>query len=127
MFGTVSQWFFNWLGGIQPEPGAVGFDRIAIRPQLIKDLDWVRCTYDSILGPVTCNWKRRDNQVSLTVQVPVNATANIYLPIDSPAGVLEGGQPADQSSGIDYLRTERRNVVYRIGSGRYSFVIPYRD
>ena len=127
MFGSVSQWFFNWLGGIQPEPDAVGFDRISIRPQLIKDLDWVRCTYDSILGPVTCNWQRRDNHVSLTVQVPVNATANIYLPIDSPAGVSEGGQPADQSSGIDYLRTERRHVVYRIGSGRYSFVIPYRD
>lgn len=126
MFGSVSQWFFNWLGGIQPEPDAVAFDRISIRPQLIKDLDWVRCTYDSILGPVTCNWQRRDNQVSLTVHIPVNATANIYLPVDSPAAVLEGGLPVDQSSGIEYLWTEQGHVVYRIGSGRYSFVIPYR-
>ena len=124
MFGSVSQWFFNWLGGIQPESDAVGFNRIAIRPQLIRDLDWVRCTYDSIRGPVTCNWQRRGNQVSLIVQVPVNATANIYLPVDSLRGVTEGGQPLDQSSDVDYLWSERGHFVFRIGSGRYSFVIP---
>ena len=127
MFGSVSQWFFNWLGGIQPESDAVGFNRIAIRPQFIRDLDWVHCTYDSIRGPVICNWQRRDNQVSLTVQVPVNATADIYLPIDSLDGATEGGRPLDQSSDVDFLRSERGHCVFRVGSGRYSFVIPCSD
>jgi len=26
MFGSISEWFFKWLGGIQPDPEAVGFD-----------------------------------------------------------------------------------------------------
>ena len=41
MFGSVSQWFFNWMGGIQPAPQSVGFDKIIIRPQIIEDLQWV--------------------------------------------------------------------------------------
>lgn len=123
MFGSVSQWLFNWLGGIQPEPDAVGFDRIAIRPQLVQDLDWVRCTYNSIRGPVTCNWQRQANKVSLTVQVPVNATADIYLPINSLDEVTEGGQSLEQSGNIDHLRTERAAYIFRVGSGRYSFTI----
>jgi hypothetical protein len=33
MFGSVSEWFYKWLGGIQPHPEAVGFNWIVIRPE----------------------------------------------------------------------------------------------
>ena len=36
MFGSISAWFFRWLGGIQPAADAVGFDRIVIRPQVVR-------------------------------------------------------------------------------------------
>jgi alpha-L-rhamnosidase len=48
MFGSVSQWFFNWLGGIEPEADAVGFDRFTFQPQFVEGLDWVRTTHRSI-------------------------------------------------------------------------------
>ena len=36
MFGSVSAWFFNWLGGIQLDAETVAFDRFSIRPQLVE-------------------------------------------------------------------------------------------
>ena len=33
MFGSVSEWLFAWVAGIQPDPAAFGFDRIVFRPQ----------------------------------------------------------------------------------------------
>jgi alpha-L-rhamnosidase len=80
MFGSVSQWFFNWLGGIEPAADAVGFDRILLHPQFVDGLGWVRCTHRSIRGPITCDWKREGGRIHLTIEVPVNATALLELP-----------------------------------------------
>ena len=32
MFGSVSEWFFAWVAGIQPDPAALDSDRIVLRP-----------------------------------------------------------------------------------------------
>ncbi len=83
MFGSVSQWFFNWLGGIEPDIDAVGFDRFTFQPQFVEGLDWVRTTHRSIRGPITCNWKREEGGVTLDLIVPVNTTARLILPAGS--------------------------------------------
>lgn len=90
MFGSVSQWFYNWLGGIEPAAGAVGFDRILLHPQFVEGVDWVRCTHRSVRGPITCNWKRDGNRVLLDVELPVNATALLTLP--APFRIKEDGR-----------------------------------
>lgn len=83
MFGSVSQWFCNWLGGIQPHPEACGFDRVILRPQFIRGIDWVRCSYESIRGPVVCNWERRGDTIALELAIPVTAMAQLFLPKQS--------------------------------------------
>lgn len=90
MFGSISQWFYNWPGGIQPEPDAVAFDRFRLQPWFAPDLDWVRCTYRSVRGPITCNWKREPSGVALELQVPVGAAATLSLPAGT---VTEDGRP----------------------------------
>ncbi|MHC4721322.1 MAG: alpha-L-rhamnosidase-related protein, partial [Planctomycetota bacterium] len=47
MFGSVSGWFYKWLAGIQSAPNSEAFDKIIIRPIVIDDLQWVKCSYDS--------------------------------------------------------------------------------
>ncbi len=80
MFGSVSQWFYHWLGGIEPAPDAVGFDRILLHPQFVEGVDWVRCTHRSVRGPIACEWKRTGDRIDLLIEVPVNATALLTLP-----------------------------------------------
>lgn len=121
MFGSVSQWFFQWLGGIQPAPDAVGFDRIVIRPQLPKGLDRVACQYRSVRGMIVSAWRREQGRVTLAVEIPAGTTALVHVPCDDAAGVAEGGVPAAQSPGVVFIGTDRGAAIYRIGSGRYSF------
>lgn len=52
MFGSVSEWFYKTLAGIQPAPDAVGFDRIIIKPEPVGDLKWVKASYKSVRGTV---------------------------------------------------------------------------
>ncbi|MEI6676823.1 MAG: family 78 glycoside hydrolase catalytic domain, partial [Verrucomicrobiota bacterium] len=122
MFGSVSQWFFNCPGGIQPAADAVGFDKIQIAPQAIGDLHWVKATYQSARGPVTCNWKMDGKQFELHVVVPVGATATICVPARDAASVTEGGNPVGQAEGVTFLRMERGAAVFAVGGGSYDFV-----
>lgn len=122
MFGSVSQWFFNSPGGIQPAADAVGFDKIRIAPQAVGDLQWAKATYQSARGPVTCNWKKDAKQFELHVAVPVGASATVAVPATDAAGVTEGGKPAAQAEGVTFLRMERGAAVFALGSGNYDFV-----
>jgi len=122
MFGSVSQWFFNWLGGVQPHPQAVGFDRIIIRPQIVGDLKWVRCRYDSLRGPIASNWRLDGDRLHLNVSIPANTTALVYIPTTKAAEVTESNSPAAEAPGVRLLGAEDGSLVFEIQSGSYAFV-----
>lgn len=126
MFGSVSQWFFNWLGGIQPAPEAVGFDQISLQPQFPDDLEWVECHYDSIRGRVQCNWKRSAAGIELEIQIPVQASARLSLPVPEPDSILEQNRPATEATGVRVLPSDHTQSILQLGSGHYQFTIPNR-
>lgn len=123
MFGSVSQWFFSGLAGIQPAADAVGFDKIALRPQFIDDLDWVRCTVNSIRGPIACNWQRENNTIHISIHIPANTAATLLLPVDSPDKIKENNRPVTETPGIEFIKSQK-GALCRMGSGIYEFVIP---
>ncbi|TWU45436.1 Bacterial alpha-L-rhamnosidase [Novipirellula aureliae] len=121
MFGSVSQWFYNWLGGIQPHPDALGFDKIVIRPQMPKDLQWVECSYDSVRGKITSNWRKNSGTTTMQIEIPVNTVATVYLPCLDTEAIKESGQRIDQAEGVVFERIEKNAAIYRVESGRYEF------
>ena len=126
MFGSVSQWLVNWLGGIQPDPDAVGFDRIVLRPQPVDGLEWVRSSYRSVRGPVVSNWSQAAGVFSWDVTIPTNTTATAFIPARGLDEVEEGRAtrvPAAEATGVKAARFEGAAAVLQLGSGSYHFVV----
>ena len=123
MFGSVSQWFYNWLGGIQAAPDAVGFDKVIIQPQVIDDLQWVECSHSSVRGKITSNWHKKEGCIFIEIQIPVNAEATVYLPNLINSQIYENGKLLVDSESIQFLKKGDRSRVYRVGSGTYLFEI----
>ena len=121
MFGSVSEWFFHWIGGIRPAPDAVGFDKIVIAPQPVGDLKWAKAAYQSIRGPVVSEWKKDAGVFELHIKIPVGATATVFVPAKEAAAVTEGGKPAGQAEGVKFLRMDGQSAVFAVGSGSYDF------
>jgi alpha-L-rhamnosidase len=121
MFGSVSQWFYNWLGGIEPAPDAEGFDRVLLHPRFVRGLDWVKCSVSTVRGPVVCEWKRRDGRIDLSVRIPVNASAELSLPGAAPDALTENGRPAAEADGVEILAGEP--AAWRLGPGTYQFTL----
>jgi alpha-L-rhamnosidase len=121
MFGSVSQWFFEDLGGIQAEDAAVGFDRIIIHPRVVGGLTYVKARYDSIRGPILCNWQVQDARLRMDVSVPPGAAATVYVPTHNVSSVTEGGMSASQAQGVEQLASQPGKAVFRVLAGRYQF------
>ncbi len=121
MFGSVSEWFYRAIGGINPAPDAVGFDKIIIRPQVVGDLTWAKASYKSVRGDITTNWKRAGDILNLEVTIPVNCRATVYVPASDVKSVTESGQAIDKAIGVKLLRTEGSRAIFEVGSGQYAF------
>ncbi|MCU0783234.1 MAG: glycoside hydrolase family 78 protein [Verrucomicrobia bacterium] len=122
MFGSVSEWFFKALAGIQPAPDAVGFDKILIKPKPVGNLRWARASHDTVRGKVATAWEKADGKFKLRVTIPANAYALVYVPAKDANHVTEGGQPAAAAPGVKFVRMEGNAALFAIGSGDYDFV-----
>ncbi|HEY9172560.1 MAG TPA: family 78 glycoside hydrolase catalytic domain [Verrucomicrobiae bacterium] len=122
MFGSVSEWFYKALAGIQPAPDAVGFDKIIIRPQPVGDLRWAKGSYQSVRGKVVSEWTREEGRFKLRVTIPANTTALVHVPAKDASRVKEGGKPATTAPGVKFVRMEGSAAVFAVGSGNSEFV-----
>jgi alpha-L-rhamnosidase len=124
MFGSVSQWFHHWLGGIRPSDDAVGFDRIDIRPQVVPGLTWVRSSCRTVRGAVKSEWRLEGGRLELDVRVPVGAVAEVHVPTTRAGDVTEGGLPVADAPGLEPVGASRGAAAFRVASGEYHFVAP---
>jgi alpha-L-rhamnosidase len=125
--GSVGEWMWRDLAGINGDDAGPGFKHIIIRPLLGANGDgptWVRGTYDSIRGPITSNWKIENGKFSLRVAIPPSTTATVYFPSTDLQSINEGGQPATQAGNVKFLREENGTALFEIASGTYDFTAP---
>jgi alpha-L-rhamnosidase len=120
--GSVGEWVWRELAGINPDEEQPGFKHFVIRPRPCGDLTWVKARYDSIRGPITSEWRIADGHVHLHIEIPANTTATVFVPVKDAGGVTESGKPATQVTGVKFLRMEGGAAVFVIESGRYWFV-----
>ena len=126
MFGSVSEWFFKSLAGITPDPNAMGFDKIIIRPQITGDLVWVKANYNSVRGKITVNWKLDGRALTLGVVIPSGTAALVYVPTKDARSIVEGGQSVTQAEGVKFLRMEAGAAVFQVASGKYGFTSQFK-
>ena len=89
MFGDISAWMYQYLAGVTPDASSPGFKHVAIRPQPVSALDWVRATHRSPHGPIRSAWKRTDSGLELEIDLPPGTTGRLHLPTDRPEAVVE--------------------------------------
>jgi len=88
--GNVDAWFYQALGGINYDPKQPGFAHILIKPQMLGDLTWVKCSFDSPKGMIVSDWTRAGRDVTMKVTIPANTTATVTTPDGSTHEISSG-------------------------------------
>ncbi len=114
MLGAIDAWFTSGLAGIRQAPDSVAYTKLEIRPAVVGDLTEVTGRYRTPSGEVISGWHRDGARVELTVTVPVNTTATVYVPVR--AGTQATGAPD-----VRPIRVEGGCAVFTVGSGEWRF------
>ncbi len=108
-FGSVGEWMYATIAGIQLDEARPGYRHFFVRPQPGGGLTSARGALDTIRGTIVSDWKLSGGVFTLDLTVPVNTTASVSLPYHTD--VRESGAPI--SPGAD--------GGYAVSSGHFVF------
>ncbi len=115
MFGSVCQWFFQALAGINPDPDFPGFKHIILKPHPIGSLKFTKATYPSMYGKIENSWQMKNGDFFFQTTIPTNTTASVYIPAEDRNSVDVKGK------NVTFVEIKNHLAQYRIDAGSYSF------
>jgi alpha-L-rhamnosidase len=119
--GSVGEWMYRTIIGINPDESKPGYKHFFIRPRPGGGLTWARGEYHSLHGRIECAWRKADGRLTINLTVPPNTTATVSMPTSDPAGVTEDGRPASRAKDVKFLGAEGGAARYFVPAGQYTF------
>ncbi|MNL23237.1 Bacterial alpha-L-rhamnosidase [compost metagenome] len=123
MLGHIMEWFYSGLAGIRQQEGAVAFNHSRIYPEPVGDLSTVKGSYLSPYGRIATEWKKAGQAFDLSVVIPANTKASVYLPATEKQVITEAGKAINDNPDIKLTGFENGRAVLQIGSGSYKFKV----
>ena len=120
--GSVGEWLYRYVAGIDLDHHTSGYSHIVIHPRPGGGLTHARGEYDSVRGKIVSGWRNEDGMFRLKIAIPANTSATVHVPVTNNAEVTEGDDPAEQAPGVKLLRRDDSEAVFTVGSGEYEFV-----
>jgi alpha-L-rhamnosidase len=115
--GSVMAWVYRYLVGIDTTQSGPGFHEIVVHPRLDGRITQASGAYNSIYGEVLANWNGTGAGLfSLSVTIPANTAAKVFIPAAGTGAVTAGGKPIKPDEEGDCY-------VGEIGSVSYTFQV----
>jgi alpha-L-rhamnosidase len=120
-YGAIGDWMYRTVGGLDTRETAPGYKEIVIKPFLDKRLTKSTTLLTTPYGKAGSDWAVEGNNFSLSVTVPVNSRATVYLPNTSEETVRENGTPVQGRKDLLIKGKDGDYLMIEVGSGAYKF------
>jgi len=115
ILAQIEEWFHTGLAGIRVASGSHAYRALVIRPKIVGDLTSVKGSYQTPQGVVLSEWSKGQGRFELSVVVPPNTTAEVWVP-------RQGGRVVREPRRADFLRFDGDYAVYRVPQGSFTFI-----
>jgi alpha-L-rhamnosidase len=112
--GSVGEWLFRHVAGIELDPDQPGFQRFVLQPFLGRGLDRAHATYRTLHGEILSDWQLAGEKLTWTVRIPANTSARVCIPSEPGTDVAADGLTVTGREG-------RFAVIANAPAGRYTF------
>jgi alpha-L-rhamnosidase len=79
-YGAVGEWMYSTIAGIDIDPEKPGYKHVIIRPNPVGGLTHARGKFRSVYGEIESKWSVDGSKFHLTVRIPANTSATVYVP-----------------------------------------------
>ena len=125
-YGAVGEWMYGYMAGIMSDIDNPGFKNVILQPRPDQTMKFVEGSFESAYGKIISNWKYEGNNFIYSAVVPANATATIYLPIETGKSVSVNSKAVTALSlandGIEYVETKDGKAIFNAVSGVFEFI-----
>ncbi len=91
-YGSIAEWMYRYVGGIQPIPEKPGFREVTLTPMPDARLKSAEVTFDSPVGTYVSAWSYEGDTVHYHFEIPFGAKAYVTLPgAQQEAQILSAG------------------------------------
>ncbi|HWL14679.1 MAG TPA: family 78 glycoside hydrolase catalytic domain [Opitutus sp.] len=105
--GSVGEWLFRHVAGIELDPEVPGFRRFRLQPFVGRELTFARARYRTMHGEIASEWHREGETLTWRFQVPPNTGARVFIPsVDGPPVVSDGLEIAGRADGFAFAEAE---------------------
>ena len=122
-YGAIGDWMYRVVAGINTETDGAGYKKIRIQPYIDKKLTNVSASLLTNYGTVSSAWISGDGKLRLTVEIPANTTASVFIPAKNSDSIMESGKPLNAVKEIQVKGYENGFVIVTSGSGKYQFTV----
>ncbi|MFN3408778.1 MAG: family 78 glycoside hydrolase catalytic domain [Limisphaerales bacterium] len=120
--GSVGEWLFRHLAGIELDPEHPGFQRFVLRPFPCARLEFVHARHRTHHGEIRSAWRRAGRSFEWAIRIPANTAARVFVPTAANASVTVAGVPVEQAPGLRVLGREGQFLACEAEAGQYEFV-----
>ena len=110
-YGSVVEWMYRYMCGINPVEECPGFKKARIAPCPDARFEYVSGSYDSASGLYKSSWKHTEEGLVCNVTVPFDCEAEFVLPAEGSWFI--NGQPAVVENGVIRLVAGEYELVQK--------------
>ena len=118
-YGAIGDWLYRDAVGLHET--SAGFKTMAIKPHPGADFTQMRAEQMTPYGRAAAEWRKQGEEFILDVVIPVNTTAEVYVPSSSQGAVMLDGVAADRSQHVKVKGYDAGYTLLEVGSGHYTF------
>ena len=111
-YNGIGSWFYQAVGGIRPDEDYPGYRQVYLDPQIPQGVTWAKTSKETPYGTLVNNWVLENNQLKMSIEVPVGCTAKVVLPGSTKDYELNG-TPVK-------LAPQKDTLLVTLGSGKYT-------
>lgn len=123
MMGGGLVWLYKNLAGMQVDVEKPGYKHMIFKPQPVDDLDFVSYINNTPYGKAGITWRQENSKFFMDIEVPVSATATVYIPSENATQVREGDRNISQNPYIANIQSAGGYTILEVGQGNYKFEV----
>lgn len=124
-YGSIVEWMYRHMCGINPLEAAPGFRRFKLAPQPSQRLEYAKASLDSAAGRIESGWQYMERGIRYSFAVPFNTEAELELEAPLLLGVTINSRPLEESW-VQYTYRSGKLIAY-LPAGRYEIFCPQED
>jgi alpha-L-rhamnosidase len=120
MFGSIGDYLYYGLAGINPSVADPGFHKIVLTPHFPDDMSYLKCGHKTPYGWIRTDWKRNDAGIRYELSVPQGSVVEFSLPYHKTAISCDGIN-IENAAGVEIDASEKELTKLVVSPGKYIF------